>query len=99
MEEDPEDGFRLLRLPDGRGIAFVGLVVLSGAAPAVKILACYAAAAGIVAAIFFAYGWYTWAMPSLVMISLWNGIGGNRMLIFLAGLQAIPETLYEAASS
>ena len=38
-----------------------------------------------------------WAMPSLVMISLWNGIGGNRMLIFLAGLQSIPETLYEAA--
>ncbi|MFH1084495.1 MAG: sugar ABC transporter permease [Chloroflexota bacterium] len=38
-----------------------------------------------------------WAMPSLVMISLWNGIGGNRMLIFLAGLQSIPDTLYEAA--
>ncbi|MBC7078532.1 MAG: sugar ABC transporter permease [Synergistales bacterium] len=38
-----------------------------------------------------------WALPSLAMISLWNGIGGNRMLIFLAGLQSIPETLYEAA--
>jgi multiple sugar transport system permease protein len=38
-----------------------------------------------------------WALPSLAMISLWTGIGGNRMLIFLAGLQAIPESLYEAA--
>lgn len=38
-----------------------------------------------------------WSMPSLAMIALWTGIGGNRMLIFLAGLQAIPESLYEAA--
>lgn len=38
-----------------------------------------------------------WALPALAMISLWNAIGGNRMLIFLAGLQAIPDTLYEAA--
>jgi multiple sugar transport system permease protein len=38
-----------------------------------------------------------WALPALAMISLWNSIGGNRMLIFLAGLQAIPESLYEAA--
>jgi multiple sugar transport system permease protein len=39
-----------------------------------------------------------WAMPALAMIALWNGIGGSRMLIFLAGLQAIPESLYEAAA-
>lgn len=38
-----------------------------------------------------------WSMPALAMIALWTGIGGNKMLIFLAGLQAIPETLYEAA--
>ena len=38
-----------------------------------------------------------WSMPALAMISLWTTIGGNKMLIFLAGLQAIPETLYEAA--
>ncbi len=36
-----------------------------------------------------------WALPSLVMISLW-GFGG-AMLIFLAGLKNIPESLYEAA--
>jgi multiple sugar transport system permease protein len=36
-----------------------------------------------------------WAMPALVIISLW-GIGG-AMIIFLAGLQGIPDIYYEAA--
>jgi multiple sugar transport system permease protein len=38
-----------------------------------------------------------WAMPALILISLWGGIGGGRMLIFLAGLQGVPQELYEAA--
>ncbi len=38
-----------------------------------------------------------WSMPALAMIALWTTIGGNQMLIFLAGLQGIPESLYEAA--
>ncbi len=45
-------------------------------------------------------GWLAdpaWALPSLVMISLWAGIGGNNMLIFLAGLQGVPQELYDAA--
>ena len=37
----------------------------------------------------------TLAKPSMVIMSLW-GIGG-QMLIFLAGLQGIPELYYEAA--
>lgn len=36
-----------------------------------------------------------WAKPSLIFMSLW-GIGGS-MVIYLAGLQDIPEHLYEAA--
>lgn len=36
-----------------------------------------------------------WAIPALVIISLW-GVGGS-MIIYLAGLQGIPTTLYEAA--
>lgn len=43
-------------------------------------------------------GWLTspdWAIPTLVLMSLW-GVGGG-MIIYLAGLQGIPTTLYEAA--
>jgi multiple sugar transport system permease protein len=36
-----------------------------------------------------------WAMPALILMSMW-GIGG-AMMIFLAGLQGIPQHLYEAA--
>lgn len=36
-----------------------------------------------------------WAMNALIIMSLW-GIGG-MMVIFLAGLQGIPQELYEAA--
>ena len=39
----------------------------------------------------------TWALPSIVLMSLWT-IGGSRMLIFLAGLQGVPEELHEAAA-
>lgn len=37
-----------------------------------------------------------WAMASLVALGLWVGLG-PRMIIFVAGLQNIPEELYEAA--
>ncbi|MGP9539320.1 carbohydrate ABC transporter permease [Brachybacterium sp. AOP43-C2-M15] len=37
----------------------------------------------------------TMAMPSIVLIGLW-GVGGT-MIIFLAGLQNVPQELYEAA--
>ena len=40
----------------------------------------------------------TWAIPSLVIIALWGGIGGSRMIIFLAGLQGVPQELYDAAA-
>lgn len=38
----------------------------------------------------------TWSMPSIILLSVWKNFGYN-MLIFLAGLQTIPEELYEAA--
>jgi multiple sugar transport system permease protein len=37
------------------------------------------------------------AMPSLVLITIWKG-AGFQMIIWLAGLQAIPQELYEAAA-
>jgi multiple sugar transport system permease protein len=37
-----------------------------------------------------------WAMPAIVLLAVWKNFGFN-MVIFLAGLQAVPERLYEAA--
>jgi len=37
------------------------------------------------------------ALPAIVLMSLWIGLG-PRMVIFLAGLQGIPESLYESAA-
>ena len=37
-----------------------------------------------------------WAMPAIILLSVWKNFGYN-MLIFIAGLQSIPEELYEAA--
>jgi multiple sugar transport system permease protein len=38
----------------------------------------------------------TWAMPAIIILAVWKNFGYN-MLIFIAGLQNIPEELYEAA--
>lgn len=38
-----------------------------------------------------------WAMPAIILLAVWKNFGYN-MVIFLAGLQNIPEELYEAAS-
>jgi multiple sugar transport system permease protein len=38
-----------------------------------------------------------WAKPSLIIMALWASAGGATMIVFLAGLQAIPTELYEAA--
>jgi multiple sugar transport system permease protein len=37
-----------------------------------------------------------WAMPAVIVVTLWKNIGFN-MVIYLAGLQSIPPVLYEAA--
>jgi len=38
----------------------------------------------------------TWVIPGIALIALWRD-AGYAMIIYLAGLQAIPETVYEAA--
>jgi multiple sugar transport system permease protein len=38
----------------------------------------------------------TWAMPSLILMSFWNI--GTPMILFLAGLQGVPQDLYDAAA-
>lgn len=38
-----------------------------------------------------------WAMPAVILMSVWKQVG-YYMVMFLAGLQGIPEQLYEAAT-
>jgi multiple sugar transport system permease protein len=38
-----------------------------------------------------------WAMPAIIAMSIWQGLGIN-VIVFLAGLQAIPQEYYDAAS-
>lgn len=45
-------------------------------------------------------GWTSsteWAMPAIIITSIWRGMG-YYMILYLAGLQSIPKELYEAAS-
>jgi multiple sugar transport system permease protein len=37
-----------------------------------------------------------WAMPTIILLAVWKNFGYN-MVIFVAGLQTIPQDLYEAA--
>jgi len=47
-------------------------------------------------------GPYNWlnnpelALPAIMLLSIWQGVG-FQMVVYLAGLQGIPESLYEAA--
>ena len=38
-----------------------------------------------------------WALPAMVIVTVWKGLGYS-MVIFLAGLQSIPQDLYHAAT-
>jgi multiple sugar transport system permease protein len=37
-----------------------------------------------------------WAMPAMIIVGVWKALGYN-MMIFLAGLQSVPDEYYEAA--
>ena len=38
-----------------------------------------------------------WSMPAIILMAVWKNFGYN-MLIFIAGLQSIPDELYDAAN-
>ena len=66
---------------------------------------------GIISAVFCALGDWTglpiappdwlnssaWAKPAVVLLTVWKNVGFT-MVIYLAGLQAVPQVLYEAAT-
>jgi multiple sugar transport system permease protein len=37
-----------------------------------------------------------WAMPAIILLAVWKNFGYN-MVIFVAGLQSIPDDMYDAA--
>jgi multiple sugar transport system permease protein len=41
----------------------------------------------------------TWALPALILITVWGSVSGTGCIMFLAGLQAIPQELYEAVEA
>lgn len=77
------------------------LVILSGAAVFVA-LGAYGRTFYAHLAAFFAappdwLGTVKWAKPSLILMSLWGGLGGYNMILYLAALQGVPSSYYEAA--
>ncbi len=38
----------------------------------------------------------TWTLPAIMIMSIWSGLGYN-VILFSAGLQTIPQSMYEAA--
>jgi multiple sugar transport system permease protein len=43
-------------------------------------------------------GSLVWAKPAFIIMTLWVGVGGYNCVLYLAGLQGIPDELYEAAA-
>lgn len=42
-------------------------------------------------------GTIAWAKPSLIIMGLWGGLGGMNMILYLAALQGVSPSMYEAA--
>jgi multiple sugar transport system permease protein/sn-glycerol 3-phosphate transport system permease protein len=79
-------------------------VVLSGAAIGIVWIYVFDPSFGVLSTML---GWFgiaspnwlvdpRWAMPAVIIVYVWKNVG-YAMVIFIAGLQAIPRELYEAA--
>jgi multiple sugar transport system permease protein len=93
-----------------RGIAWIRTMyflplVTSAVAVGLVWLWIYAPAGGLLNVFLSTFGvppqrWVSdpfWAMPAIIAMSIWQGLGIN-IIIFLAGLQAIPQEYHDAAS-
>lgn len=38
-----------------------------------------------------------WAKPALIIMGVWQSVGGHNMILYLAALQGVPRDLYDAA--
>jgi ABC-type sugar transport system permease subunit len=93
-----------LRLRDGARAVIFAPSLLSGAAISVIWIYMFDPRFGIIARLLglvhlSSPTWLTdpnWAMPAVLIVSIWKDLG-FATVIFLAGLQAIPRDLYEAA--
>ena len=80
--------------------------VLSGAAVAVVWVFIFDPNYGLIRNLLWPFGiqapnWLrdsSWAMPAVIIVYVWKNVGYS-LVIFLAGLQAIPRELYEAATT
>jgi multiple sugar transport system permease protein/sn-glycerol 3-phosphate transport system permease protein len=94
-----------LRGRDGARAVLFAPTLLSGAAIAIVWVYVFDPRFGLVAQVL---GWVglgspdwlnepAWAMPAIIIVYVWKNLG-FATVIFLAGLQAIPKDLYEAAT-
>jgi ABC-type sugar transport system permease subunit len=94
-----------LRFRDGARAVIFSPVIISGAAIAVVWSYIFDPRYGLIAEILALVGlnspdWLvstTWAMPAVIIVYVWKNVG-YAVVIYLAGLQAIPRDLYEAAT-
>ena len=93
-----------------RGIAWIRTayfipIVTSATAIGLVWLWIYAPTGGLLNQVLIALGvppqrWISdpfWAMPAIVAMSVWQGLGTST-IIFLAGLQGVPQEYYDAAA-
>ena len=93
-----------LRWRNGARAVLFAPTLLSGAAIGIVWVYIFDPRFGLLARIIGAVGisspnWLTdpaWAMPAVIIVYIWKNVGFSTV-IYLAGLQAIPKDLYEAA--
>ena len=86
--------FYLPSITQGVAIAIMWIWIFN---PTVGLLNYFLSIIGVIARPSDGPGWLTsqdWAMPALILMSLWQV--GASMIILLAGLQGVPQSLYDA---